>query len=218
MIPMTEPISVFIYEDNSDLRESLVQLINAENTMVCVANRANCINVANEMPQYNPHVVLMDIDMPGMSGIEGVKIIKNVAPLTHVIMLTVFDDNARVFDSICAGASGYLLKKSSNEKIVESIRDVVEGGAPMTSRIAKQVLVLFSENQTAKTNESEHNLSKREHETLTWLVKGYSYKMIAVEMEVSIDTIRAHIKKIYEKLHVHSMNEAVSKAIRNKIV
>jgi two-component system nitrate/nitrite response regulator NarL len=111
---MAEIISVFIYEDNNDLRESLVQLINAEPMMVCVANRSNCTDVLNNIEQYKPHVVLMDIDMPGMSGIDGVKLIKQNAPSTHVIMLTVFDDNVRVFDSICAGASGYLLKKSSN--------------------------------------------------------------------------------------------------------
>lgn len=214
----TESIKVLIYEDNNDLRESLVQLIQSDEKLICVGNFQNCMNVEKNIQQLQPHVVLMDIDMPGKSGIEGVRIIKSIKVATHVIMLTVFDDNDRVFDSIRAGASGYLLKKSSNEKILESIRDVMEGGAPMTSRIAKQVLALFSENPVASGKESEYNLSKREHETLTWLVKGYSYKMIASEMEVSIDTIRSHIKKIYEKLHVHSMNEAVSKAIRNKIV
>jgi DNA-binding NarL/FixJ family response regulator len=211
-------IKVLIYEDNDDLRESLVQLVQTDKNLLCVANLPNCSHAEQDIRRCEPHVVLMDIDMPGISGIEGVSIIKAMAPEVHVIMLTVFDDNDRVFESICAGASGYLLKKSSNEKILESIRDVMEGGAPMTSRIAKQVLALFSENHPSKSKTPEYNLSKRESETLSWLVKGYSYKMIAVEMEVSIDTIRSHIKKIYEKLHVHSMNEAVSKAIRNKIV
>ena len=166
-----------------------------------------------------PDVVLMDIDMPGMNGIDGVKNIRSVRPETHIIMLTVFDDNQRVFDAICAGATGYLLKRTPDEKIIDAIRDVQTGGAPMTSRIAKQVLQLFSVQQNSQQQSTiDYQLTKRETETLSWLVKGYSYKMIAENMEVSIDTVRAHIKKIYEKLHVHSMNEAVAKAIRQKIV
>lgn len=164
-----------------------------------------------------PDVVLMDIDMPGMNGIEGVKQIRSVSKEIHIIMLTVFDDNQRVFESVCAGVTGYLLKRTPDEKIIEAIRDVQTGGAPMTSRIARQVLQLFSGQQHNETP-IDYQLTRRETEALSWLVKGYSYKMIAENMEVSIDTVRAHIKKNYEKLRVHSMNEPVAKAIKQRIV
>lgn len=215
---MGATIKVVIYEDNNDLRDSLAQLINGSEVMQCVGSFAQCTNAQQEAETLQPDVVLMDIDMPGISGIEGLSLIKKVRPQTHVIMLTVFDDNERVFQSICTGASGYLLKKTSNEKIVEAIGDVLNDGAPMTASIAKQVLHLFSVHRPAVSSSQDFNLTKREHETLAWLVKGFSYKMISTEMEVSIDTVRAHIKKVYEKLHVHSMNEAVAKAIKQRIV
>ncbi len=211
-------IRVLIYEDNNELRHSLAQLIDGSEGMRCIANFVSCVNAEEEVNALTPDVVLMDIDMPGITGIEGVDIIKKAQPEAHVIMLTVFDDNERVFQSICAGASGYMLKRTPNEKIIEAIRDVQSGGAPMTSRIAKQVLQLFSQKLSAPKANENYNLTKRENETLAWLVKGFSYKMIAEKMEVSIDTVRAHIKKIYEKLHVHSMNEAVAKAIKQGIV
>jgi DNA-binding NarL/FixJ family response regulator len=212
-------INVVIYEDNQELRESLKQLIDAEKDMKCIASFSTCILCREDVQTLMPHVVMMDIDLPGMNGIEGVKQIRSVSPEVHVIMLTVFDDNQRVFDAVCAGATGYLLKRTPDEKIIEAIRDVQTGGAPMTSRIARQVLQLFSGRESKEiTATSDYQLTKRETETLSWLVKGYSYKMIAEKMEVSIDTVRAHIKKIYEKLHVHSMNEAVAKAINQKIV
>ncbi|MDZ4823185.1 MAG: response regulator transcription factor [Flavobacteriales bacterium] len=211
-------IRVLIYEDNNELRGSLAQLIDSSEGMLCIANFVSCVHAEEEVNLLTPNVVLMDIDMPGITGIEGVGIIKKARPETHIIMLTVFDDNERVFQSICAGASGYLLKRTPNEKIIDAIRDVQTGGAPMTSRIAKQVLQLFSQKLSAPKASGDYNLTKREHETLSWLVKGFSYKMIAEKMEVSIDTVRAHIKKIYEKLHVHSMNEAVAKAIKQGIV
>jgi DNA-binding NarL/FixJ family response regulator len=208
-----------IYEDNPELRESLKQLIDGSDGMSCIAAFSGCIEAGEEVMALQPDVVMMDIDMPGMNGIDGVKNIRSVRPETHIIMLTVFDDNQRVFDAICAGATGYLLKRTPDEKIIDAIRDVQTGGAPMTSRIAKQVLQLFSVHQNSQQQSTiDYQLTKRETETLSWLVKGYSYKMIAENMEVSIDTVRAHIKKIYEKLHVHSMNEAVAKAIRQKIV
>lgn len=212
-------INVVIYEDNQELRESLKQLIDAEKDMKCIASFSTCIQCRSDVQTLMPHVVMMDIDLPGMNGIEGVKQIRSVSPEVHVIMLTVFDDNHRVFEAVCAGATGYLLKRTPDEKIIEAIRDVQTGGAPMTSRIARQVLQLFSGRESREiTATSDYQLTKRETETLSWLVKGYSYKMIAEKMEVSIDTVRAHIKKIYEKLHVHSMNEAVAKAINQKIV
>jgi len=212
-------IRVMVYEDNPELRESLKELIDGSEGMTCIAAFSGCVHASEEVQALQPDVVLMDIDMPGMNGIEGVKQIRSVRQETHIIMLTVFDDNQRVFEAVCAGATGYLLKRTPDEKIIEAIRDVQTGGAPMTSRIARQVLQLFSGQQHNETGtQIDYQLTKRETETLSWLVKGYSYKMIAENMEVSIDTVRAHIKKIYEKLHVHSMNEAVAKAIKQKIV
>ncbi|MBL0317554.1 MAG: response regulator transcription factor [Flavobacteriales bacterium] len=212
-------IRVLVYEDNPELRESLKQLIDGSEGMNCIAAFSDCVQAREEVMALQPDVVLMDIDMPRMNGIDGVKEIRSVRSETHIIMLTVFDDSQRVFDAICAGATGYLLKRTPDEKIIEAIRDVQTGGAPMTSRIARQVLELFSgQNHKESGNTIDYQLTKRETETLSWLVKGYSYKMIAENMEVSIDTVRAHIKKIYEKLHVHSMNEAVAKAIKQKIV
>lgn len=211
-------IRVMLYEDNAELRESLQQLIDTSIGMICSAAFGDCMRVVDDVTALQPDVVLMDIDMPGMNGIEGVKQIRTVRPETHIIMLTVFDDNERVFEAVCAGATGYLLKRTPDEKIIEAIRDVQSGGAPMTSRIAKQVLQLFSGQQKDSVDTIDYQLTKRETEALSWLVKGYSYKMIAENMEVSIDTVRAHIKRIYEKLHVHSMNEAVAKAIKQRIV
>jgi two-component system nitrate/nitrite response regulator NarL len=211
-------IKVIIYEDNLDLRESLVQLVNSNQDMQCVGAFGQCNHADKDALEFEPDVVLMDIDLPGLNGIGGLTLIRKVRPETQIIMLTVFDDNDRVFQSICAGANGYLLKKTSNEKIQDAIREVQNEGAPMTARIAKQVLQLFSHHLPSTTSNQEYKLTKREYETLSWLVKGFSYKMIATEMEVSIDTVRAHIKKIYEKLHVHSMNEAVAKAIKQRIV
>lgn len=215
---MSEPIRLIIYEDNRELRESFVALLKLSDSIELVGAFENCMNVEKNTALLNPDVVLMDIDMPGMSGVEGVKKIKETNPEVHVIMLTVFDDNTNIFDSICAGASGYLLKRTPPHKIVEAIFDAVSGGAPMTSSVARQVLEVFSKLNTEKASREDYNLTEREHETLSWLVQGFSYKMIAGKMEISIDTVRAHIKKIYEKLHVHSLGEAVAKAIHQKII
>jgi len=158
--------------------------------------------------------VLMDIDMPGCTGIEGLRRIKAIAPNINVVMLTVFEENDRVFDAVCAGADGYLLKKTPPARLLDAIGEVRAGGAPMTPAIARQVLRLFPKAPPRVVEESPANLSAREQEILGLLVEGYSYKMIAADRGISIDTVRSHIKKIYEKLHVRSMTEAVSKALR----
>lgn len=215
---MSEPIRLIIYEDNRELRESLSALLKLSDVILLVGAFENCLNVEKETALFHPDVILMDIDLPGMSGIEAVKKIKKQNPDVQIIMLTVFDDNTRIFDSICAGACGYLLKRTPPHKIIEAIFDAKGGGAPMTSSVARQVLEVFSKLSAGKAKQEDYNLTQREHETLSWLVKGFSYKMIAGKMEISIDTVRAHIKKIYEKLHVHSLGEAVAKAIHQKIV
>jgi DNA-binding NarL/FixJ family response regulator len=217
---MDTPTRLVIYEDNPELRASLGELLAGTPGLELVGAFGNCTQAGDDMRRLRPHVVLMDIDMPGCSGIDGLRYVKAVAPATNVLMLTVFEDNDRVFDAICAGADGYLLKKTPPARLLEAIGEVRAGGAPMTPAVARQVLRLFPKPASSVVRaapvptESLAHLSAREQEVLTLLVKGYSYKMIAADRQISIDTVRSHIKKIYEKLHVRSMTEAVSKAMR----
>lgn len=208
-------IPVLLYEDNSDLREGMSVLLRGTPGIEFLGAFLNCDEVSTHMQELHPAIVLMDIDMPGTNGIEGLKQIKTSYPEIEVLMLTVFDHNESIFESICAGASGYLLKTSSPAEIISAIKELNEGGAPMTPSIARKVLQLFPKSSGEKLN---YELSEREKETLSWLAKGYSYKMIAEEMKVTVFTINAHCKKIYEKLHVHSNTEAISKAINEKLV
>ncbi|RSK47323.1 response regulator [Hymenobacter rigui] len=206
---------VLIYEDNPDLRASLSQLLSSAPELELAAALGNCTRAEEDVAQFQPDVVLMDIDMPGCTGIEGLRRIKQVAPHIQVVMLTVFEENERVFEAVCAGADGYLLKKTPPIKILEAIGEVRSGGAPMTPAIARQVLRLFPRPMPRQQPDEQNGvLSAREQEILRLLVEGYSYKMIAADRGISIDTVRSHIKKIYEKLHVRSMTEAVSKALR----
>lgn len=210
-------INVAVFEDNVHLRESLEELINNTETLICTGAYADANNLEIKIKESQPLVVIMDIDMPGINGIEAVKIIQEKYPAIRVLMQTVFDDNDKVFASICAGASGYILKKSTPKKIIEAIYETYHGGAPMTPSIAEKVLGMFRI-QTQKTPVEKIDLSHREKEILTLLVKGKSYKMIAADCFISIDTVNSHIKNIYEKLHVHSKSEAVVKAINQKLV
>jgi len=209
-------IKILIYEDNPQLREGLTMLINGSEGFEVLAAYKNCNNVIDEVQAWKPDVILMDIDMPGTNGIEGLKQIRAIGSEVKILMLTVFDDNKNVFDAIKAGASGYILKKTAPARLLEYIAEAASGGAPMTSSIATQVLKMFSESN--KESGEDYNLSDREKQVLSLLVNGYSYKMIASEMIISIDTVRSHIKKIYEKLHVNSKSEAVAKAFKDKIV
>lgn len=209
-------IKVLIYEDNPQLREGLSMLINGSDGFEVLAAYKNCIHVTDEVEAWKPDVILMDIDMPGVNGIEGLKLIRKVNADVKILMLTVFDDNKNVFESIKAGANGYILKKTAPSKLLEYINEAASGGAPMTSSIAAQVLKMFSETQNPV--HKEYNLTEREKQVLQYLVNGYSYKMIAAEIFIAIDTVRSHIKNIYEKLHVNSKSEAVAKAFRDNIV
>lgn len=207
---------LLIYEDNPQLREGLTMLINGSEGFEVLAAFKNCNNVTEEVTAWKPDVILMDIDMPGINGIEGLKKIRQVNDDVKVLMLTVFDDNKNVFQAISSGANGYVLKKTPPSKLLEYIKEAQSGGAPMTASIATQVLKMFSSMNNEKGE--DYNLSDREKQVLQFLVEGYSYKMIANEMFIAIDTVRSHIKKIYEKLHVNSKSEAVAKAFKDKLV
>ena len=205
-------IRVVIFEDNLLLRDSLYQLINGSPGLSCVGAFANCDDIIFNLKKAAPQVVLMDIQMPGKDGIEGVRIIKEHYPETRVIMQTVVEDDDKIFASICNGASGYLLKNTTPTRLLQAIVEVYEGGAPMTPSIAEKVLDKFRKKSAASSLEI-NDLSAREKEILGCLVEGMSYKMIANSCKISIDTVRFHIRHIYDKLHVRSKSEAVAKAL-----
>lgn len=207
-------IQLLIYEDDADLREGLGQFLSAMGEFKVLGMFSNCDTIAIDVKELQPHIILMDIDMPGRNGIEGVQIAKQVMPQVNVLMFTVFDDDQKIFDAICAGADGYLLKKTVPEKIIEALKDLHSGGAPMTPSIAKKVLQFFPK-KTASTDEP---LTDKEREVLQKLVEGKSYKQAADVLNIGLETVRTHIKHIYRKLHVSSMSQAVAKAIHQKIV
>ncbi|MCO6497674.1 MAG: response regulator transcription factor [Chitinophagaceae bacterium] len=209
------PVRIIIFEDNADLRQSIKILLNGEDSYEVVGDFDNCENAAQIVRDLNPDIVLMDIDMPKVNGIEGLRIIKEVKPDTAIIMHTVFEDDQRLFDSLCAGANGYLLKNSSFVHLLEAIEEVRNGGAPISSPIAKKVLQYFQHKSVSK---NKYDLSSREKTVLQYLVRGYSYKMIAAAMFVSLATVQSHIRNIYTKLHVNCGREAVVIALRDKIV
>ena len=209
-------IQILIYDDNEMLRESMQTLLNEEPDMNVMAMIPNAETVATDITELKPDVVLMDIDMPEVNGVKAVKSIRKINPALPVIMLTVFDDNENIFNAICAGACGYILKRYAAAEIPAAIRSVLKGGAPMTGIIAKKVLQMFP--VTGPTEKDNIVLTARETEILQHLVNGYTYKKISANMNISLDGVRFHIKKIYDKLHVHSATAAVSKAIKDKLV
>lgn len=204
---------IVIFEDNDRLRESLAFLLKMNNYDV-VGDFNQCTEASVITRVYKPDVVLMDIDMPGETGIKGVSRVKEASPDTSVIMYTVFEDDEKLFQCLCAGANGYLLKKTPPAKLFDAIQEVLEGGAPMSPSIAQKVLSTFR----TKESTNKYNLTPREIEVLQWLVKGYSIKLIAVEMNLAFDTIRSHLKNIYQKLHVNCGKEAIAKALSERIV
>ena len=209
-------VKILLYDDNEALRESVTAMLADEPDFLLQAAIPNAETVETDVKTLQPDVVLMDIDMPAVTGVEAVKRIRKIFPGLPVIMLTVFDDNENIFNAICAGASGYILKRYASVEIPSAVRNVLSGGAPMTGSIARKVLQMIP---VAKNREDEKSdLSEREKEILQHLVQGFSYKMIAAELHISLDTVRFHIKKIYDKLHVHSATEAVSKAIKDRLV
>ncbi|HKG05463.1 MAG TPA: response regulator transcription factor, partial [Pedobacter sp.] len=196
-------------------REGLGILIQGTYGFELLGAFEDCSNIEDQVQSLKPHVILMDIDMPRVNGIAGLKRIRVLNTEVKILMLTVFDDNDNVFEAIRSGANGYLLKKTPPARLLEYINDVLEGGAPMTSSIATQVLNMFKAGHAgAATN---FDLSVRELDVLKLLVNGYSYKMVASELFISLDTVRSHIKNVYDKLQVNSKSEAVAKALKTKL-
>ncbi|MBK6536346.1 MAG: response regulator transcription factor [Ignavibacteria bacterium] len=204
-------IKVSIVEDDKLILEAIRDLINETDGFNCSGYYGDCESAIEDMKNNRPDVMLMDIELPGISGIEGVKKIKELYPKTDIIMLTVHEDLSLVFQALTAGACGYLDKSASEEKIIESIKEISDGGAPMSYKIAKLVVSSFQK-------KPESVLTKREFDVLDQLCKGQSYKEIAYKLFISVGTVRHHIKNIYFKLHVHSKSEAVAKALKERIV
>jgi len=209
-------VKVTIFDDNKSLRLGLYQLINGSEGFECAGAFENCSNLLKDIENTKPDVVLMDIQMPGINGIEAVKILHENYPDQKILMQTIFEESDKIFQSILAGASGYILKNTSPSRILDFIKETYDGGAPMSPSVATKVLKMVGQQPLEKTN--SFNLSDREKEILSCLVKGMSYKLIASACFISIDTVRGHIRNIYEKLHVHSKGEAIATAIKDRIV
>lgn len=210
------PYSIIIYDDNASRRESLQLLLESYPDLKVIGNFDSAQHIKKHLSSLSPNVILMDIQMPGISGIEAVQYISRYYPHIKVIMQTVFEDEEKIFDALRFGADGYLLKKDNPEKIISAIEDVMHGGAPMTPVIAHKVLHYFR--QSVPEQENDYGLTEREKTVLKALVEGKSYKMIAELMGISYHTVNSHVRKIYDKLQVHSAGEAVNKALTKKII
>ena len=206
-------IFISIVEDDSVIRENLRDLINEVEGYKCIGNYATCESLIDDLENNLPDVILMDIDLPGMSGIEGITTIKELHPDIDIVMLTVHEDAELVFKAIKVGACGYLDKSAPEQKILNSIKEVYDGGAPMTTKIARMVVGSFQKNTG---NNSE--LTDREKDVLGQLCNGNAYREISENLFISVGTVRHHIKNIYNKLHVHSKSQAVAKAIRERLI
>lgn len=209
-------IFVAIVEDNQDVREGLAMLINGTEGFRCVGKYATCEDALQGIAEESPDVVLMDIGLPGMSGIEGVRLLKAKYPELEIIMLTVYENPEQIFEAVCAGATGYLLKKTPPAQLLGAIREVYEGGAPMSPAISRMVLDIFQRSHGKPAD--EYQLSQRELEILHHLVQGNSYKVIAQKLSISVHTVNFHIKNIYRKLHVNSKSQAVAAALKQRFV
>lgn len=211
-------INVVVVEDNDTIREGLKILIDGTAGYSCIGSYSKCETMLKNIQKSNPDILLMDIGLPGMSGIEGIRKVKSILPELTILVLTIYEENELVFDAICAGASGYLVKKTPPSKLIEAIEEAYKGGAPMSSNIARKVIEIFREKKSTNGKENPNNLTPREKEILSKLVEGSNFKAIADSFSISIDTVRFHFKNVYKKLHVHSQSEAVSKAIREKLI
>ena len=211
-------INVAIVEDNDTIREGLAALINGTTGYSCVGAFGDCESFLAKLPTLKVDVALMDIGLPGMNGIEGVVKAKQIKANLNILMLTVYEESQVVFKALCAGACGYLVKKTPPLRLLESIKDAHEGGSPMSSQIARQVITVFQQTPGFKDENNDSDLSDREREVLVSLAEGNNYNEIANRLYISVDTVRHHIRNVYKKLHVHSQSEAVAKAIRKGLI
>jgi DNA-binding NarL/FixJ family response regulator len=209
-------IKVVIIEDLRDIREGLAALLNGTEGYKCVGKFGSMEEALRNIERDVPDVVLSDIGLPGMDGIEGVRIIKEKFPDMTILMLSVYNDNDRIFDALCAGAQGYLLKKTPPARIVESLNEALNGGAPMSPEIARKVITLFRE--VRPPERVDYDLTPHEQRLLKLLIDGHTKKTAAAEIGVSVNTVSFHLKRVYEKLQVHSKSEAVAKALKNRII
>jgi DNA-binding NarL/FixJ family response regulator len=206
------PITVSIVEDNEQLRATLCRLINREEGFSCLSQYGNAEDALEALPKEKPDVVLMDINLPKMNGVECVRKLKQVAPEILTVMLTAYEDTENIFAALSAGASGYLLKRAPRAELLEAIREVKQGGSPMTTHIARKVVLSFQ--KPAVSNDPTENLSTREQEVLDCLSQGLIYKEIAEKLGISYETVHTYIRRIYEKLQVRTRTEAVAKFLR----
>jgi DNA-binding NarL/FixJ family response regulator len=212
----TNAIKIWIVEDNSLFRRTIASLLNQSDRMICDRTFSTCEELFRQLKTgETPKALLLDIGLPGMSGLDAIPEIKSIAPAMDVIMLTVYDDDDKIFRSICTGASGYLLKSAPAERLIDSILDIAYGGAPINPRIARKILDMLSR---TKVKRGEYNLSDREMEILRLMVEGLTKNAIAERLVVSYHTVNAHIKKIYTKLQVHSRSGAVAKVLREGLI
>jgi len=212
----TESIALWMVEDDALFRDGVRTLINRTPGFFCEHTFTNCEDALKLLETEDaPRILLMDLGLPGMSGIEGMRRVKELSPATDVLVLTIYDDDERVFEAICAGASGYLLKNSSGEEIVSALSQIIQGGAPMNAQVARRVLDLFSRMAGPK---GKYDLTPREKEVLGLLVGGLSKRQIADKLIVSFYTIDTHLKNIYEKLHVHTRSGVVAKALKERLI
>jgi DNA-binding NarL/FixJ family response regulator len=209
-------IKVAIIEDRREIRDALTMLINGTDGFQCCGAYRTMEEALDKIKGEIADVVLSDIGLPGMSGIEGIRILKERYPDLTVLMLSVYDDDERIFDALCAGACGYLLKRTSPARLIESLKEAVQGGAPMSPEVARRVVALFRDIRPPE--KADYQLTPHETRLLKLLVEGHNYKTAAAELGVSFHTIHFHVRNIYEKLQVHSKSEAVSKALRGRIV
>ncbi len=208
--------SVWLVEDNVRFRANIRELLNEADGLACDLAVSSCEEaLAHLQTMAAPDIVLMDIGLPGVNGIEGIRQLKSVAPSAQVIMLTVFDDNEKIFQSICAGASGYLLKSAPPDEIIRSLKDILSGGAPVNAQIARKMLDMFAEIVSPK---GDYRITSAEKEILQRLVAGMAKKQIAHDLGISFHTVDTHLRNIYAKLQVHSRSEAVAKALKERLL
>jgi DNA-binding NarL/FixJ family response regulator len=212
----SNPIKTAIIEDQKDIREGLASLVGFTPGFQCTGSYQSMEEALEKIRRNVPDVILSDIGLPGMDGIQGIKILKERYPEMLILMITVYDDDERIFDALCAGANGYLLKRTPPLRLLESLREAVDGGSPMSPEVAAKVIRLFRE--VRPPEKADYDLTPHETRLLKLLVEGHNYNTAAKELKCSINTVKFYIKRIYEKLQVHSKSEAVAKALKERLL